>query len=87
MNTPQTHPARRPLPVGTELYLIALPRGWGGELRAGALSVFARGDAPEAVLAELLRLYGEAVQDPLLTFADDEPAAQPGRKAKKGPRP
>jgi hypothetical protein len=55
-----------PIPPGVEVYLISLPRGWRGELRDGPLQVEARGDTPESVLAELLRLYQAGGKDPLL---------------------
>src|SRR5262249_60448996 len=50
---------RRPLPPGTEILLTCEPRGWRGELRDGPLRIEARGDTPEAVLAELLRQYDD----------------------------
>lgn len=59
-------PARRPVPVGVEIYLTCEPRGWRGELRDGSLAVEARGDAPEAVVAELLLLYQAGGKDPVL---------------------
>jgi hypothetical protein len=55
-----------PLPPGAAIYLTCEPRGWRGELRDGSLTAQARGDTPEAVLAELLRLYRAGGKDPLL---------------------
>ena len=62
-------PPPRPLPVGTEIYLTAEPCGWRGELRDGPTAVEARGETPEAVLAELVRRY----RDPGLEFTPAVP--------------
>jgi hypothetical protein len=53
-------------PAGVEIYLVSKPRGWRGELRDGSLTAETRGDTPEAVVAELLRLYQAGGKDPLL---------------------
>jgi hypothetical protein len=58
--------SRCPLSVGCEIYLTCEPRGWRGELREGTLTVEARGYTPEAVAAELVRLYQERGVGPLL---------------------
>jgi hypothetical protein len=49
--------AHCPLPVGCEIYLTCEYRHWRGELHDGRLKLEARGDGPEAVVDELLRLY------------------------------
>jgi hypothetical protein len=64
LETPMSAPT--PLPPGVEVYLVCLPRGWRGELHDGSLKLEARGATPEAVVAELVRLYHESGKDPLL---------------------
>jgi hypothetical protein len=59
-------PPRPPLPPGVEIYLVSLPRGWRGELTDGPTRLEASVTTPEAVLAELVRLYQESGRDPLL---------------------
>ena len=66
MSTPRATPARRPLPVGVEVSLTVGPGGVRGVLHGATLCVEARGDSPEAVLAELVRRYVEAETDTLL---------------------
>jgi hypothetical protein len=60
------NPKPHPLPPGVEIYLVCEPREWRGELRDGPLTVEARGDGPEAVVADLVRLYLGAGQDRML---------------------
>jgi hypothetical protein len=55
-----------PFPPGVEVHLTSEPRGWGGELHDGPVKREARGDGPEAVVAELVRLYHESGKGPLL---------------------
>jgi hypothetical protein len=60
-------PARCPLPPGVEISLTNDHRQWRGGLRDGPLTVEARGDAPEAVVGQRLRLDAENGKDPLVT--------------------
>jgi hypothetical protein len=46
--SPKTAQPRCPLPDGTVIYLVCLPRGWRGELRDGPVCVEARGADPHA---------------------------------------
>jgi hypothetical protein len=66
--TPRNTTPRMPrqLPPGVEIYLTNDPRGqWRGELHDGRRQVEVRGDGPEAVVADLVRLYQGEATDPL----------------------